>query len=165
MVRMGIDIRSKEPSPSPTRDQAAEARQAELKQDRSSPVFISRFTLLVTNCMSPQSHTTCQRNISDIPPQPFCNITSTLASTQPISASFHHDVTHLCAATIGLASNTRPAIAFPTHRELSAFHVTCSPVYFLYCIHLSLSVVCFLSAACWTPIPLRWLTPPRMSPS
>jgi hypothetical protein len=164
MVRMGTDIRSKEPSPSPTRDQAAEARQAELKQDRSSPVFISRFTLPVYNCMPPQSHTTCWKNIFDIPPQRFCNIIPTSTSTQPISASFHHDVTHLCAATIGLASNTRPAIAFPTHRELSAFHVTCSPVYFLYSIHLSLSVICLFSAACWTPLPPHWLTPPRISP-
>jgi hypothetical protein len=169
MVEMGIDIRRQQAiSFTDCWSGSTEGtRQAELKQDRSSPVFISSHALrFLSLAACHHNHTTlCQKNILISRPQRFCNSTSTLASTQPISASFHHDVTHLCAATIGPASNTRPGNAFPTHRELSAFHVSFSLLYFLCRVRLSPGVICFLSAACWMPLPPRWLTPPRMWPS
>lgn len=90
-------------------------------------------------------------------------------STQPISASRRHDVTSLCAATIGLASNTRPELPLyfpPTASSLSfsALHVFLLSVYFC-CIHVSLDAIFSSLAACWTPPRPLWLTPPRMPPS
>jgi hypothetical protein len=70
MVEMGIDIRRQQAiSFTDCWSGSTEGtRQAELKQDRSSPVFISRFTLPVSGCMPPQSHNTLLEEYLDIPP-------------------------------------------------------------------------------------------------
>ena len=141
MCRYLLEKRHDSQSPSPTRrsrwlagwlagwqSDQSKARQARAHGRSSSEAL----PLSYIHCLSIIPYAACHSNHTHAKIIPLAQPSSRFApalqyhtSTQPISASRRHDVTSLCAATIGRATLAVPdlsstAIAFPAHCEL--FH-------------------------------------------